>query len=88
MSITKKQFIKRKTLWIAGELLKSIVPEAAADNLSPKEIEKQFPKSNYFRGSDTGEIRAGLSLRGINRLVKKHPMITVDQVKSVFGMDS
>lgn len=86
--LTKKQFTKRKTLWIAGELLKAIVPDGQAGGLTLKEIEQQFPKSNYFRGSDTGEIRAGLSLRGINRLVKKYPTITVDEVKSVFGMET
>lgn len=88
MQITKKQFIKRKTLWIAGELLKQIVPEGAADNLSNKEVEDQFPKVNYFKGADTGEIRAGLSLKGIRKLVKKSPEITVEQVRMAFGMDA
>lgn len=85
-TLTKKQFIKRKTLWIAGELLKLIVPDGQAENLSNKEVEQQFPKVNYFRSNDTGEIRCGLSLRGINRLVKKYPEISVREVQTVFGI--
>lgn len=79
--LTKKQFLKRKTLFIAGEIHKALTGVTPG----PNDLDK-FPKVTHYRSSDSGEIRVGLSLRGIRLLIKKHPLITPEQVMEVFNV--
>ena len=79
---TKKQFLKQKTQTLAG-----LIHQALTGTVVPlKEALKGFPRVTQYKSADTGEIRVGLSLRGINRLVKRHPEITTEQVMEVFNV--
>lgn len=80
--LTKKQFVKRKTLTIAVLIHQALT----GTTVSVKEALKGFPKCTNYKSAESGEVRVGLSLRGINRLVKKHPEITVEQVMEVFNI--
>jgi len=84
--ITRKQFLKRKTLVLAYMINKSIISEEEGEKLTMQVVIDTFPKVNYYKDNRTGEIRVGLSLRGIRKLVKKYPLITADQVKEYYGM--
>lgn len=84
--LTQKQFIKRKTLWILHEILQSLLPEDQQEHLTLNEVYRQFPKANFFKDQETGMIRTGLSFKGVRKLVKKHPHITPEEVKTVFNI--
>jgi hypothetical protein len=86
--LTKKQFVKRKTLIIAYDIYRSLVPEEDALTLTMKQVHQNFPKASFFKDVDSGMIKTGFSLKGIRKLVKAHPEITVEQVKQYFNMDT
>ena len=81
--ITKKQFLKRRTHMIAYEI-HCWLSEPPYSNR--KEVIASYPKVSYYKDSKTGEVRVGLSLRGIRKLVKKWPFITTEQVRKVFNV--
>lgn len=84
--LTKKQFLKRKTLLVAHELHKRILPEDAAADLTVEDTARSFPKETYFRHNETGEIRIGMSLKGIRKFIKRYPLVTVDQLAEIYGV--
>ena len=84
-SITKKQFLKRRTEMIAHEIHDSLVEEPEPDR---KKVLASYPKVTYYKNPRTGSMHLGLSLRGIRKLVKRFPLITTDQVKEVFGVST
>lgn len=84
--ITKKQFMKRKTLYILHQILCERVEPDVAEKLTVNDVYRQFPKASYFKSQDNGEIRVGLSYKGVRKLVKKNPYVTVEEVKKVFNL--
>lgn len=85
-SITKKQFLKRKTLALAHGIHRKLLTEEDAASLTLEDTKKSFPKVSHYRHNVTGEIRVGMSMRGIHRLVKKYPLITLEQVAEVYNI--
>lgn len=85
--LTKKQFRKRKTLYLAHEIHKALLEPDVAKKLTMKETSNTFPKVSHYKANDTGVVKVGLSLRGIRKLVKKYPLITVEQTREYFGLD-
>lgn len=80
--LTKKQFIKRKSLTLAA-----LIHQALTGTVVPlKEALAGFPAVSHYKSAETGEIRVGLSLRGIRRLVKRYPEITTEQVMEYFNV--
>jgi len=84
--LTKKQFLKRKTLVIANEIHASLLPLDNPPSL--KDTQESFPKVSHYKDQSTGMVRVGLSLRGIRRLVKRWPLITTEAVRVWFNMDT
>ena len=85
MNLTKKQFLKAKTNFIAHELHCSMLSEE--DRPTMEDTKAAFPEGSHYKHQDTGEVRVGLSLRGIRKLVKKYPLITTEAVRVYFNMD-
>ena len=79
--LTKKQFYKRKTQVIAGAIIQALTGDTPT-----KESLSNFPRVTHYKAQETGEIRVGLSLRGIRKLVKKYPLITTEQVMEYFNV--
>ena len=86
MKLTRKQFLTRYTEYLMFELLKSMLTPEQAEGLSMKDAYKQFPRVSYFKHQQTGEIRVGLSFRGVRKLIKKHGMITVEDIRAYFNL--
>jgi len=84
--LTKKQFLNRQTTNILLEILKGLVSPEEALSITKKGVYKQFPKSSHYKDNDTGVIKVGLSFRGVKKLLKKDPYITVENVKLYFGI--
>ena len=84
--MTRKQFLKRYTEYLMFELLKSMLTPEQAEGLSMKDAHRQFPKVSYFKNNQTGEIRVGLSFRGVRKLIKKYGAITVEDVRAYFNL--
>jgi len=84
--LSKKQFVKRTTLHILHEILKSLVNPDEAENITTQDVYKQFPKASYLKDNNTGEIRVGLSFKGVRKLVKLNPHITSAEVKAVYNI--
>lgn len=84
--LTRKQFLKRKTEYLMYELTASLLDKETAKNLTMEQVYKQFPRVSYFKHSDSGVIRVGLSFRGVRKLVKQFPNLTVDDVKTYFNL--
>jgi hypothetical protein len=83
--LTKKQFRKAKTLFIANQLHAGMLSEDQAPTM--EDTKASFPKVSHYKSADTGEVRVGLSLRGIRKLVKIYPLITPEAVRFYFNMD-
>ena len=77
--ITKKQFLKRKTEFIALEIHRALTGKTP----DPSAIDN-FPKVSHYKSAESGEVRVGLSIRGIRLLIKRYPQITPEQVMEVF----
>jgi len=86
MNLTKKQFLKAKTLYIAHQLHCDMLSEDQRPTM--EDTKAAFPEGSHYKHQDTGEVRVGLSLRGIRKLVKRYPLITPEAVKFYFNMDS
>lgn len=84
--LTKKQFIKHKTDYLMFQLTESLLGPEGAKGLTMDHVRGQFPKRSYYKEASSGVIRVGLSFRGVNRLVKKYPLIDVDSVKKYFNL--
>ena len=84
--LTEKQFIKRKTLYILHEILKNLVEPEQRESITINGVYKQFPKVSHLKDADTGEIRVGLSFKGVRKLVKKNPHITPEDVMKRFNI--
>ena len=84
--LTEKQFLKRQTTNILQEILKGLVSPEEALKVTKKGVYNQFPKSSHYKDNDTGVIKVGLSFRGVRKLLKKNPYITVGDVKLYFGI--
>ena len=83
--LTKKQFLSRKTDFLMYELCKTLLDAEHHAGLTMDTVRKQFPKRSYFK-NEQGEIRVGLSFRGVRRLLKKYPMANVQDVKVYFNL--
>lgn len=83
--LTRKQFLKRKTEYLMYELCKSLLTAEQAEALTLEQVYQQFPRVSYFKNQE-GEIRVGLSFRGVRRLLKKYPRLTVDDVRLYFNL--
>ena len=83
--LTKKQFLKRKTEWLMFELCKSLLEKEAAEGLTMEHVYQQFPRVSHFK-NEQGEIRVGLSFRGVRRLLKKYPDVNLADVKRYFAL--
>ena len=84
--LTKKQWIKRQTFAILQQILMDILPEEEQPKVTRGGVQKQFPKASYFNDADTGMIKVGLSFKGVRKLVKANPYITVNEVKQYFSI--
>jgi len=84
--LTRKQFIKRRTIMLAMDLQADLLEADQAAQLTPKKTLESFPKVSYYKDSRTGEIRVGLSLRGIKLLVKKYPLISKENVQEYYNL--
>lgn len=84
--LTKKQFLKRKTLFLANQLHASLLPEDTPPSM--EDTVASFPRVSHYKDNNTGEVRVGLSIRGIRKLVKKWPLIDVAGVRMWFSMDT
>lgn len=84
--LTKKQFIKKQTFAILKQILIDILPDNEKAKVTNGAVWQQFPKASYFKNADSGVIRVGLSFKGVRKLVKKNPYITVDSVKQYFNV--
>lgn len=83
--LTRKQFIKRKTHILALLIHSALLPEEYRKDLTMAIVLDKFPKVSYYKQQRTGEIRVGLSLRGIKKLIKKYPLITDKEVMEYFN---
>ena len=83
MKLTKKQFLSRKTKFLAHQINLGLLPEGSQVTLA--DTLRNFPAVTYYKNTE-GVIRVGLSLKGIRKLVKRFPGITVEQVKQVFNI--
>ena len=84
--LTEKQFIKRQTFAILQQILMDLLEPEEAAKVTKKGVQKQFPKASYFKDHDTGEIKVGVSFKGVRKLVKKNPYISVADVKAYFNI--
>ena len=84
--LTKKQFIKRQTFAILQQILMDLLPEEEQANVTAKGVQKQFPKASYFKDHSTGQVKVGLSFKGVRKLVKRNPFILVGDVKRYFNI--
>ena len=82
--LTKKQFLKRKTIHVACEINKALLP--ADTEITVEQVLSKFPERSYYKDSSSGEIRVGLSLKGIRKLIKKYPLITTEQIMGIFNV--
>ena len=85
--LTRKQFNKRQTLAIMKQILMDLLPEEEQNLVTDKGVYKQFPKVSYYKSPESGVIKVGLSFKGVGKLVKANPYITVASVKQYFGID-
>lgn len=85
--LTRKQFIKRQTFAILKQILMDLLPKEEQSKVTSKGVYKQFPKTSYFKSPETGVIKVGLSFKGVRKLVKQNPYITVDVVKQYFNVE-
>jgi len=84
--LTEKQYIKRQTFAILQQILMDLLEPEEQAKVTKKGVQKQFPKASYFKDQSTGMIKVGLSFKGVRKLVKKNPHITVDSVKQYFNI--
>ena len=82
--MTQKQFIKAKTHMVAYMIHRELLPANVQDELTMETVLEVFPKVSYYKNQQ-GEIRVGLSLRGIKKLIKRWPYITPNQVMTYFN---
>ncbi len=84
--LSQKQFVKRQTEMLLLALLKDLVSKEEAEGLTLGDMKNQFPKVSSYKDQDTGCIRVGLSYRGVKKLVKKNPHVTLETIKKEFKL--
>ena len=83
--LNKKQALNLKTLYIANDIHCSLLPPDTPPTLD--ETRESFPEVSHYKSQETGEVRVGLSMKGIRNLVKRYPMISTEAVRVWFNMD-
>ena len=84
--MNKKQAMNTRVNELMMGITQSLLEPEMAMALTMSDVFDQFPDRSHFKHQESGEIRVGLSFRGVRRLLKKHPNLTVAEVKQVFGL--
>lgn len=85
--LTRKQFLKRKTWHMLFLLTQDQLPPEEAEKLTMTQVFAQWPHASYYRKyAGSGEMRLGLSFKGVRKLIKKYPHIDLQGIKTYFGL--
>lgn len=76
-----KQKLKARTLSIMVDLMKTLVTEDQAKDITKEAVMSQLGKRTYYKDQTTGVIHLGLCYKQIRKEVKRNPNVTVDDIR-------
>ena len=84
--MNKKQLKNVRVNVLLIALLCDTLSDEEAKKVNQGNIRSLFPNSTHYKDQSTGEIRVGLSIKGVTKLVKKYPDVTLEGAKAYFGI--
>lgn len=81
-----KRELKRKTISLLTELMKSLLPEEQQSAVTKEGVLQQLGKRSYYKEQNTGVVRLGLCYKGVRQEVKRNPSVTHVDIKQKYNL--